>query len=213
MIATELNSTIPVSQRGDPVWGLARLFPTQGDWSEEEYLSLPEGGIVELSDGNLEVLPVASLFHQLIVKFLARLLDDYVTSRNLGYVATAPSPIRLAPRRMREPDVFFLRRERLSSSRRPPDGADLVMEVVSDGDENRDRDLVTKRQEYAEAKIPEYWIVDPVAKTITILSLNAEASAYEVHGEFGLDGKVHSKLLPDFTVDVSATFAAGEIEC
>jgi Uma2 family endonuclease len=39
------------------------------------------------------------------------------------------------------------------------EGADLVVEIV-----NRDdpaRDLETKRAEYAEAGIPEYWIVDP----------------------------------------------------
>jgi Uma2 family endonuclease len=41
------------------------------------------------------------------------------------------------------------------------EGADLVMEVVSSHDEDRRRDLVVKREEYARAGIAEYWIVDP----------------------------------------------------
>ena len=49
------------------------------------------------------------------------------------------------------------------------EGADLVMEVVSDDD--RRRDVVTKRLEYAKAGIAEYWIVDPQQATITVLKL------------------------------------------
>ena len=37
-------------------------------------------------------------------------------------------------------------------------GADLVMEVVSGGEDDRRRDLETKVAEYARARIPEYWI-------------------------------------------------------
>ena len=53
-------------------------------------------------------------------------------------------------------------------------GADLVMEVVSDDAESRERDLQQKREEYAAADIPEYWIVDSLervsVKTLKILS-------------------------------------------
>ena len=48
-------------------------------------------------------------------------------------------------------------------------GADLVIEVVSD--QGRPRDLEIKRQEYAQAGIPEYWIVDPQLEQITVLAL------------------------------------------
>ena len=56
--------------------------------------------------------------------------------------------------------------------------------MVSDGEENRKRDLVTKREEYAQASIPEYWIVDPALKTITVLQLPAQpASAAEAKAQ------------------------------
>jgi len=153
---------------------------------------------------------MATLFHQFIAQFLFKLLDEFVRSRRLGDVGTAPSPIRLAAGKLRQPDVFFLTPRRVSSTRRPPEGADLIIEVVSEADDNRDRDLVTKRTEYAQAGIPEYWIVDPVEQIISIYGLATGQSEYGVLGAFGIGTRAVSTLLPDFSVDVAATFAAGE---
>ena len=58
--------------------------------------------------------------------------------------------------------MFFVSTPRVEEAQgKYPSGADLVMEVVSGGREDRKRDLVTKRRDYARANIPEYWIVDP----------------------------------------------------
>jgi Uma2 family endonuclease len=81
------------------------------------------------------------------------------------------------------------------------------MEVVSDEEEDRQRDLETKRQEYAQAGIAEYWIVDPKTETVIVLTL--DGAAYRLHGEFPLGTKATSLLLPTFTVDVTAVFEAG----
>jgi hypothetical protein len=48
----------------EPAWDVALLFPSQGDWSEFEYLALDTNRLVELVDGNLEVLPMPSFLHQ-----------------------------------------------------------------------------------------------------------------------------------------------------
>jgi Uma2 family endonuclease len=84
-------------------------------------------------------------------------------------------------------------------------GADLVMEVVIGGDEDRRRDLQIKRQEYAQAGISEYWIIDPQEERITVLRLVGKR--YVVHGEFPKGTVASSYLLRGFTVDVSETFA------
>ncbi len=210
MIATESNVKATPSRRGEPVWDLAFLYPAQGEWTEDDYLALQTGRMIEISDGCIEVLPVATLFHQFIVQYLFKLLDEYVRTRNLGSVATAPVPIRVSPGKLREPDVFFVRPHRIASTKRPPDGADLIFEVLSEGDENRRRDLETKRREYAQAGVAEYWIVDPEAGTITVLALVAESAEYAVHGEFGAGSNATSKLLADFSVDVAAALAAGD---
>jgi len=196
-------------KRGEPAWDIALLFPPQGQWTEEEYLALDTNRMIELVDGCLEVLPVPTIFHQLIVQFLFKLLDAHVRSRGLGTVLMAPLPVRLWSGRFREPDVVFLRPGRVRSSRRPPEGADLVIEVVSEGKKSRERDLETKRAEYAKAKISEYWIVDPQEWRTTVLSLKGKK--YRVHGQFRAGSHATSVLLPSFVVDVAAAISAGEV--
>jgi hypothetical protein len=70
----------------------------------------------------------------------------------------------------------------------------MVFEVVSEGDENRDRDLVEKRELYAKAGFAEYWIVDPELRTVTVLSL--DGPAYRVAGEYKEGDQAASILLP-----------------
>jgi Uma2 family endonuclease len=192
------------TRRGDPAWPVAFLFPRQGQWSEEEYLALDTNRLVELSDGCLEVLPLPTGLHQLIAQVLYELLKEFVFSKNLGLVFIAPFPVRLWPEKIREPDVVFLRPGRWMDRDQPSAGADLAMEVVSKGKKDRERDLVIKRAEYAQAGIPEYWIVDPVSKRITVLVL--QGKKYKSQGEFASGSRAVSTVLPGFEVDVSEVF-------
>jgi Uma2 family endonuclease len=183
------------------------LFPAQGEWTETQYLALNgTNRMVELSNGCLEVLPMPTPLHQRIVDFLFSMLKAFVVARGLGEVFFAPLPVRLWAGKFREPDIMFFRPGRIVNPRKQPDGADLAMEIVSEGEENRERDLEIKRSEYAAAKIPEYWIVDPELNQITVLWLNGES--YRVHGVFGAGAKATSLLLPGFEVDVDVVFAA-----
>jgi Uma2 family endonuclease len=81
------------------------------------------------------------------------------------------------------------------------------MEVVSGGREDRRRDLVVKRAEYAAAGIAEYWIADPDERAITVLRLEGEE--YVLHGRF-TGGRATSALLGGFTVDVAGVWAAAK---
>ena len=68
------------------------------------------------------------------------------------------------------------------------------MEVVSQDD--RRRDLEIKQREYAQAGIPEYWIVDPLDGRIIVLTLVDEK--YEVHDQFEIGAEADSLLLTGF---------------
>lgn len=196
------------SRSGDPPWEIALLFPSQGEWTEDDYLALDTRRLIELSEGCLEVLPMPTVLHQLLVKFLAGLLDAHVKAHALGVVLFAPLPVRLWSGKIREPDIVFLRPGRITNPRYPPVGADLVMEVVSEGEENRARDLEIKRREYAQAQIAEYWIVDPERREIAVLVL--DGADYQVHGSFAAGSTATSPTLPGFKVDVTAAFAVLE---
>jgi len=162
---------------------------------------------VELSDGQIEVLPLPNPIHQRITGYLYRLLQACVAVLGAGEVFFAPLPIRLWAGKYRDPDVVFLKPGRIIDPHRQPEGADLAVEVVSEEEEDRQRDLITKRREYAQAGIAEYWIVDPKAETILVLVL--DGAAYRVHGEFPRGTTATSVLLPTFAVAVTAVFDAG----
>lgn len=191
----------------EPAWDVAKLFPAQGTWSVQEYFELKGNRLVEFSNGSVEVLVMPSMVHQLIVAYLHAALFSFVQAGKLGTALFAPFRVRLWDLKFRQPDVMFMRREHAARmSNEFWDGADLVMEVVSDDD--RRRDLETKRFEYARAGIPEYWIVDPPQQRITVLRLDGQR--YVPAGEFVAGQKAASVLLPAFEVDVSAAFAAGQ---
>jgi Uma2 family endonuclease len=115
----------------EPTWEVAYLFPLQGDWSEEEYLALTSNRLVEFAHGQIEVLPLPTTSHQLLVAYLYGLLQAFVSGRALGTVVFAPLRVRLWRGKFREPDVVFMRKDHADRIREDFwEGADLVMEVV-----------------------------------------------------------------------------------
>jgi len=199
----------PRSRRGTPTWEMARFHPYQGEWTEEQYLALETNHLIEFNNGVLEFLPMPTKTHQRLVMFLSFLLNEFVRSRDLGEVLFAPYRVRTIDGKYREPDILYLAPSR-SQNDQFAEGADLIVEIVSEGSENRERDFIEKRSEYAAAGIPEYWIVDPETQTITVLTLDSDT--YKVHGEFPPGQTATSVLLDGFTVDVKACFDAAVVD-
>jgi Uma2 family endonuclease len=164
--------------------------------------------MIELANGCLEFPPMPNMYHQDILDYLFSSLKAFALAHGLGRVYFSPMPVHLFPGTFREPDIAFLKPHRIKDKQKPPEGADLVMEIVSPGKDARERDLEDKRADYAKAKIPEYWIVDPEMKTITVLTLAGKS--YKVHGVYKTGDQATSKLLKGFKVAVSEVFAAGE---
>jgi Uma2 family endonuclease len=188
--------------KSEPAWEVARLFPDQGQWSKDDYLALDTNHLVEFSDGRVEILPMPTISHQLILGVLYTALNAFVSQRHLGTVLFAAYPVKLREGKYREPDLIFVKAEHRSwLGEQYSNGADLVAEVVSGEGCDRDRDVEIKRREYAQARISEYWIVDPQLERITVLAL--EGSEYVVHGEYARGATAESRLLPGFKVDVT----------
>jgi Uma2 family endonuclease len=200
------------SQEPEPAWDIARLFPYQGEWEESDYLEATESTnrLVELADGCVEVLPMPKHSHQGMVLYLTNLLLAFASRDNLGVVRIAALRMRLWTKTFREPDVLFMSAEHSDRAGEDFwDRADLVMEVVSPDPDSHRRDWITKRQEYARAGIPEYWIVDPQLKKIVVLKL--QGGQYAVHSEAGETGAVTSALLPGFAADAAKVWAAAKL--
>jgi Uma2 family endonuclease len=182
-VATAEAPITPAGFRFDgetPTWEVAFLFPPQGRWTEDDFWNLErflEGNPrIELSKGCLEVLPVPTEVHQLILLYFYELLRAFTKAHAPGTVLVSGTNVRLKKGNIREPDVVYMKAE--NARRRHNkywEGADLVMEVVSPDPKDRERDLKTKLREYARAGIPEYWIIDPQEKVIRVLTLEGKA--------------------------------------
>ena len=83
-----------------------------------------------------------------------------------------------------------------------------MMEVVSDSPADRQRDYEQKLVDYAEAKVSEYWIIDPERQAVVVHRLTGDQ--YSVHGEYGRGQVAISALLAGFGVDVGSLFATAE---
>jgi len=196
------------SQEPDYAWEVATLFPEQGEWSEEAYLDLTDGTNrrIEFTDGRLEFLAMPTEIHESLVQFLLFALHQFVDSQKLGKVYSNGIRIRIRPRKIRLPDVLFLHKDHYEvRHNRVWDGADLVMEVVSGDPKDRQRDYEQKLADYAEAKVSEYWIVDPERRLVIVHHLHD--GKYAIHGEFAAGERATSILLSGFDVDVTALFA------
>ena len=187
---------------------LGELLPRQGYWSDEGYLWLTDHGNrrVEFTDGRIEGLPVPTDVHQSVLLFLHALFRVWLRPRG-GVVMVSGMRMRIREGKFREPDILLLRdRSDPRRQNRYWQGADLVVEVVSPDDP--DRDWVEKGADYAEAGIAEYWIADPRDETLTVLVLRGEA--YVEHGRYGRGETAASVLLEGFAAEVSAVFDAPE---
>ena len=185
---------------------LADLSALQGYWTQAQYLKLTNDGnrLIEFTDGRIEFLPMPTQHHQAISRFLFRALDSLVREIG-GEVFYAPLRLRVRDGKFREPDLLLVRDA--GDARCRDDywlGADVVMEVISP--DNPDRDIVDKRMDYAEARIPEYWIVNPMDETVTVLVL--ADGEYREHGVFRPGDHVDSLALSGFSVNVHEMFDA-----
>jgi Uma2 family endonuclease len=145
--------------------------------SFEEYLSYNDGtdNLYELFNGELIEVPPESGLNVEIANFLFAMLLSLVGHRRLrGHGLELE--VRGEPKN-RYPDLTIIREEHVQQLKQrntirlamaPPL---LVIEIVSPGELQRDRDYIAKRMQYQDRGIPEYWIIDPQCETVLVLEL------------------------------------------
>jgi len=175
--------------------------------SFEEYLEYKDDSenFYELFNGELIEMPPESglniqIANRLFLVFALMLGSDRIRGQGLEL------EVRGEPKN-RYPDLTILREEHIQQlSKRntirlnmtPPL---LVIEIVSPGEIQRDRDYIAKRMQYQDCGIPEYWIVDPQIQTILVLEL--VANHYTTVGNFSKDDLVRSPQFTELNLKVS----------
>jgi Uma2 family endonuclease len=165
--------------------------------TEAEFLAwVDEDTRAEWVNGEVIMMAPASSEHAFLNFWLGRVLADYVDYNHLGVVCGQELMVRLAPARSRRvPDTMFVQtsRESIIKPNHLEGPPDLIIEVVSP--ESIARDYREKYLDYAKASVNEYWIVDPMAKTIEVHTL-VRGKKYEPIAE--TDGKFCSKVVRGF---------------
>lgn len=185
--------------------------------SFEDYLALDDAGPechAELIDGELiELPPESGVNTEIAAIWFAALLASGVNVLHLKMGNCEIQTPVLAPgdAANRFPDIVVIREEHRSLTQQrmtitlkmPPPR--FVLEVVSPGQKNRDRDYIRKRAQYAAVGIPEYVIVDPETQSITVLVL--EQDAYREAGCYQGDRPIVSPTFPDLALTANQVFS------
>jgi Uma2 family endonuclease len=106
------------------------------------------------------------------------------------------------------PDVVFISHERLNQTLaggRLTGAPEIVVEALSPGKANENRDRVVKRQLYSSRGVSEYWILDPENHTIEV-SRKRKQGGLELAVILRADDELTSPLLPDFRIPVAKIF-------
>jgi Uma2 family endonuclease len=158
----------------------------------------------EIIGGELIVSPSPHRAHQQTSMLLSVLISQHVAASQLGKVFAAPVDVRLSPHNVVQPDLLFIRQDRLGifGPTGPVEGPpDLVVEIVSPS--SRVMDRIRKAALYADSGVPEYWIVDPEKREFQLLTL--EQGQYEPAE--AVDGRFLSTVIPGLVVDPATLFA------
>ena len=184
----------------------------------ERYVAFfPDGMKGDLIDGEAVIDMSTSVLHERLFGFLFTVLKIYAEEKGLGEVFGSRTTMRVDDENGYEPDVLFIRADRLSildlKDAKAP--VDLAVEIVSPTSGKRDRE--TKFEGYERVGVPEYWLIDPVRREAAFYRLDGEAyqpgGAYRAVALTGVvpggvaGGVFESEAVPGFRINPQALFA------
>ena len=140
--------------------------------------------------------------HQRVIFRLSYFLESFLEVHKVGTAFGAPIDV-LLPEKLGDPvqpDILFVREDRLGIvGETYIEGApDLAIEVLSPSNPAHDRSL--KYLLYEEAGVPEYWIIDPLDRTVEVYVL--QEGTYEQLGKWSEGETAHSTVLEGFSIPV-----------
>jgi Uma2 family endonuclease len=182
-------------------------------YSFDEYLAYDDGTehLYELFNGELIEVPPESGYNTSVAFFLSIQLAALV-----GHLRVRLHGLELEVRgepKNRYPDLTVIQPEHIQLLAKrntirltmPPPA--LVVEVVSPGELQWERDYVAKRSQYEDLGIPEYWIINPQDRTVLVLA--QQGQGFVPVGTFAGEQRIASAQFADLTLTAAQLFAAG----
>ena len=187
----------------------AEVEPTRRLFTRKEYHCMGDAGIlapterVELIRGEILVMSPIGSRHVAFVNNLTQLL---VTRLGGRAIVSVQNPVALSDDTEPEPDLAILRRrDTVPYKDREPFTEDALL-LIEVGESSLAYDRRTKLRLYAEAGIPEYWIVDAAAELIEI-HRQPDDQGYRERRRVTGDAVVSPQAFPDVTLTLAEIFA------
>ena len=173
----------------------------------DDYRTAPADERYELLDGDLSMVPAPNLKHQTVQLQLARRLASFVQEQKSGKMFIAPCDVVLSDTNVVQPDLLFISQERrhlLSGGENVQGAPDLVIEILSPSTADKDRGV--KHKLYGRHGVTEYWLVDPIAETISIH--RQQAGKLAATRTFGRKETLRSPLLAGLKLHLDDIFSS-----
>ena len=169
-------------------------------YTEEDYYNLPENVRAELIDGQLYYMSAPSRIHQEILMFLSKTIANYIDSKD-GPCKIYPAPFSVKlfeddNKTVVEPDISVICDPNKLTDQGCTGAPDWIIEIVSPG--NSSHDYITKLNLYADARVREYWIVDPDKHSIFVYYLEQKNFKAEAHT---FQDKIKVNIYEDLYID------------
>lgn len=150
--------------------------PSQGNYTLEDYYTLPDDKRVELIDGYFYDMAAPSTHHQLLAGEIHRQIANYIFENGgdcIPFISPVDVQLDCDEKTMVQPDVAILCDRKKLKHRAIYGAPDFVLEVISDS--TKSKDYMKKLEKYRKAGVREYWIVDPKQKVVIVYYFESEA--------------------------------------
>ena len=170
----------------------------------QDYANLEGDERYELLDGELILVGSPNRDHQLVSVRLLTRMYSFVDENDLGWVLDAPFDVLFTDTDVVQPDILFISRERehILTPANVQGAPDLIVEVLSPSSSTRD--WRAKRELYATHGVPEYWIIDPTNRIVSVMLL--QDGVLEIEQTLTEDDTATSTVLNGFNVSLDSIF-------
>lgn len=176
---------------------LAMAETTQERYTIEDIFALPDGERAELIDGRMYRMESPARVHQKLLGELYYLIKSYIREHK-GDCEVYLAPFAVFINRDKynyvEPDIVVVCNPEKLDDKGCQGAPDWVIEIVSPG--SRKMDCSIKLFKYRTTGVREYWIVDPLKKTVVVHDFETDDYA-----EYNFADKVPVGIYEDFGID------------
>lgn len=175
-------------------------LPKDEIYTSEDYWNLSDNERAELIDGRLyNMAPPTRIHQELVITLSSAILQHIKNNHGICKVYPAPFAVNLSSndKTWVEPDISIICNKNILSDRGCEGPPDWIIEIVSPGSARIDYSV--KLFKYRTAGVREYWIVNPLKKTVTVYDFEQEKRT----NQYSFDDTIPVCIYADLSINIA----------